>query len=172
MLRIESHARFLNDAARRGEPATVNGVPFRALDGRVLSDPITERQVGMFDGVDGFALVRADPPYEMVKALTPAPPLFLTSADGQPATSEGDPNADATADAPPHGEPIEPNPTMVDAAIDGLPTEPPADADDGLDALTKTELGDRLAAVGRAVGARATKADMLAVLRGLTSEPE
>jgi hypothetical protein len=152
MFRIESFATFLNGAARRGEPITVNGVPFGVLDGRVLSDPITERQTMMFDGVDGYALVRAEPPYEMVKALTPAPPMFLTSTEGQPATSEADPHGDVTATLTDEGDSV--------SAQDDAP-------DDGLDELTKAELAERLEAAGREVGSRATKADMIALLRGV-----
>lgn len=156
MFRIESHATFINVAARRGEPITVNGVSFAALDGRVLSDPITERQTAMFDGVDGYALVRAEPPYEIIKALTPAPPMFLTSTEGEPATSEADPHPAAVT------EPDDSDGDSVSAQDD----EP----EDELEALTKAELVARLENAGREVGSRATKADLINLLRGIPTD--
>lgn len=163
MLRIESHARFINDAARRGAPVTVNGVKFAVLDGRVLSDPITERQTGMFDGVDGYALVRAEAPYEMVKALTPAPPMFLTSPEGEPATSEADPHP-----VEPAGD-VTATLTSDEDEGDSVSVQDDEPAHD-LDSLTKTELLERLAATGREVSARTTKADLIALLRGIPTE--
>lgn len=177
MFRIESHNRFVNEPVRLGRPMTVNNVPFRDIEGRVLSDPITERQTGMFAGVRGYALVRAEAPYEIIKALDPGIALFLTS-EGEPATSEADAH---TAPDAPDSEREPPPPARQHDGGDGEPAltggdgddrepPPPPREDDGLNALTKAELTERLEALGRTVGSRATKDDMLAVLRGIPTD--
>lgn len=68
MYRIEAIQSGVVDAVRRYGALLVNGVRFEEVDGRVLSEPLPEGQVGLFD-VPGYLLVRAEPPYERVAEL-------------------------------------------------------------------------------------------------------
>lgn len=66
--RIEAVQPAVVDAVRRYGEFKVNGVPFRLLEGRAISDPVPEAAVGLFD-VPGYLLVREEPPYERVSEL-------------------------------------------------------------------------------------------------------
>ena len=68
MYRIEALQPGVVDAVRKYGSLSVNGFRFAEVDGRVLSEPLPESQVGLFD-VPGYLLVRADPPYERVSEL-------------------------------------------------------------------------------------------------------
>lgn len=68
MYRIEAIQSGVVDAVKKYGALSVNGVRFEEVDGRVLSEPIPEGQVGLFD-VPGYLLVRAEPPYERVAEL-------------------------------------------------------------------------------------------------------
>lgn len=66
--RIEAVQPAVVDAVRRYGAFQVNGVPFRLLEGRAISDPVPEAAVGLFD-VPGYLLVREESPYERVSEL-------------------------------------------------------------------------------------------------------
>ena len=66
--RIEAVQPAVVDAVRRYGAFQVNGVLFRLLEGRAISDPVPEAAVGLFD-VPGYLLVREEPPYERVSEL-------------------------------------------------------------------------------------------------------
>lgn len=68
MYRIEAIQPGVVDAVRQYGSLLVNGYTFQEVEGRVLSDPIPEGEVGLFD-VPGYILVRAEPPYERVAEL-------------------------------------------------------------------------------------------------------
>lgn len=68
MYRIEAIQPGVVDAVRQYGTLLVNGYAFREVEGRVLSDPIPEGEVGLFD-VPGYILVRAEPPYERVAEM-------------------------------------------------------------------------------------------------------
>lgn len=68
MYRIEAIQSGVVDAVKKYGALSVNGVRFEEVDGRVLSEPLPEGQVDLFD-VPGYLLVRAEPPYERVAEL-------------------------------------------------------------------------------------------------------
>ena len=67
--RIEADQAGVVDAVRKYGAFQVNGYTFRLTeDGRAISDPVPDRDVGLFD-VPGYFLVREEPPYERVSVL-------------------------------------------------------------------------------------------------------
>jgi hypothetical protein len=177
--RIESHTRSINDTARALGHCDVNGVRFTPREdagGRVISDEVTEDQIGSFTGVDGYARVTSEPPYAILQAFGAEPPLVLsTGNDPRAATSEGDPDAPAprtiglgaslsgrSGDTPPEPEP---EPEVSDDDGGDAALSDANEGSDGLDELSKAALIERLRDRGMDVGNRATKADIIALLR-------
>jgi hypothetical protein len=67
--RIEADQPGVVDAVRKYGTLQVNGYTFRLTeDGRAISDPVPDGEVGLFD-VPGYFLVREEPPFERVSVL-------------------------------------------------------------------------------------------------------
>jgi hypothetical protein len=67
--RIEADQAGVVDAVRKYGALQVNGYTFRLTeDGRAISDPVPDGDLGLFD-VPGYFLVREEPPYERVSVL-------------------------------------------------------------------------------------------------------
>jgi len=143
--RIEAVQPAVVDAVRRYGEFKVNGVPFRLLEGRAISDPVPEAAVGLFD-VPGYLLVREEPPYERVSEL------------GQEAMRLELDQALREGTLPPEA--------LTGGGEEGSLEGKTGAEEGGLEAMTKAQLLALARERGLEVNDRMTKAELLGLLKG------